>query len=1133
VAFKQKKRLSSRPVNNENSVDRSDLDFKPQNFYDGIIQPVLTPLSLHTEPDLDYITASVFLDILVRSQNVDYVYPLTYETHGIKVQLQAERELWLRSQSEVGEKVTIRDFDLKCYEIVIRNYEKVRQLRNRLGSVAIAHPASNTSAYGNIYEVWSTVKRLHEKKLLKKETKTFLYSPMLGSGISTMFSATTPQSTNTFHPRSLFVKFKLVLSDFEYNTLLNQMVCESDAKWEAIKDMLPLFRGSQLLNIYVVTHIDEPWKLVANSAILMSKSCPLDVYLDKKTNEIYIVDNFNEKSIDKFMSTNIRVGHIYSDELVGLSYMPLFDYVAPSKERDKQRAFKIVQFTYTGTKAFPCLIPTSPLYDDYYKEACSMELWRPHVIDNEGRFLNFTNSECESMFPIGGQFIYKIYESYLRNETDFGWSTSITDLVYDRIYSSIILFSEAGPSADRVEVKRHLLTDFANTNCSIEACPETKTPLIKRAQETFVIDFSSKEKEILKVCEDISEYDFVKGGKVEYNGRWNPSGRWAGMGISNHQWNFVQDRYIGTPLNVWQNVEDSSDWMVLDDSDLAELENMKAGDYSAFYIKEGIHLETILKELDSHNSDIELHIDYFDALYKQGNVDKWTMAADGFSQLNRLHMDRVFIINSETDQLYRRVFYVTDSLFDSCVLSCVEDGADNYKTAAITLGTRSEWALAVYMLSTALGNVSPFNCGYTLPYQSKDSRITKDTFTTLIDKYGADTVRFCMFKHNSTTIRNLKETFVEIIKPIIDMANFLIVNGFTFETTDDFKTYINNTFADKTLLDVVEDDILKAMCLHLNEAASMLTIHSTQSTISNYIFIVKDMLFEYTKEIVSNDAISDETKKITMLSLSMFLIDLCGKLSPITPFIANYATDVLVGGGIDFATKGISNVLRAYLGDKDSVDSVQTQRNFLISLGAIQSIKEYRELYDVPNDYTIERAYFETTGMVNSSTILSSMFIDYVTKNANIGSFTIERDTASLTIKTDNAAMNVFLATVHSAIPVFLDYYHQEGKKYHDFTVSHQFHSLSSRESKGLEVLQWPDVDSTTPVNLLSTSRERGREGNGYRGDGKSVVNLIAISTPPSVALSQQNQKQQGNFKNAQTATSYENYTINSDIVNS
>src|SRR3990170_504244 len=155
----------------EKSVERRPKD-NPFVFYEG-------PPTANGRPGFHHALARAFKDLIPRYKTMrGYRVERKggWDTHGLPVELQVEKELGLSGKDDV-ERYGVEEFNRLCRESVFRYVEDWRAMSERLGFwIDMDHPY-RTLDNPYIESVWWALKELYEKDLLYEGYKVSAHCP--------------------------------------------------------------------------------------------------------------------------------------------------------------------------------------------------------------------------------------------------------------------------------------------------------------------------------------------------------------------------------------------------------------------------------------------------------------------------------------------------------------------------------------------------------------------------------------------------------------------------------------------------------------------------------------------------------------------------------------------------------------------------------------------------------------------------------------------------------------------------------------------------------------------------------------------------------------------------------------------
>jgi len=171
-------------------------------FYEG-------PPTANGLPGIHHVLSRAFKDLFPRYKTMRGYYCLRrggWDTHGLPVELEVERELELKSKVEI-EKYGIAEFNERCKQSVFRYVNEWEQLTERIGFWVDLETAYVTLTNDYIESVWWILKQLWDKDLLYQDYKVVPYCPRCGTPLSD-HEVALGYEENTPDP-SIYVRFPI------------------------------------------------------------------------------------------------------------------------------------------------------------------------------------------------------------------------------------------------------------------------------------------------------------------------------------------------------------------------------------------------------------------------------------------------------------------------------------------------------------------------------------------------------------------------------------------------------------------------------------------------------------------------------------------------------------------------------------------------------------------------------------------------------------------------------------------------------------------------------------------------------------------------------------------------------------
>jgi isoleucyl-tRNA synthetase len=169
-------------------------------FYEG-------PPTANGKPGSHHVLARVFKDMFPRYKTMRGCYSLRrggWDTHGLPVEIEVEKELGLQHKHEI-EEYGIARFNQKCKESVFRYIKEWEELTERIAFWASMEEAYVTFTNDYIQSVWWILRQYWDKDLLYQGHKVVPYCPRCGTPLSS-HEVNLGYKDNTPDP-SVFVRF--------------------------------------------------------------------------------------------------------------------------------------------------------------------------------------------------------------------------------------------------------------------------------------------------------------------------------------------------------------------------------------------------------------------------------------------------------------------------------------------------------------------------------------------------------------------------------------------------------------------------------------------------------------------------------------------------------------------------------------------------------------------------------------------------------------------------------------------------------------------------------------------------------------------------------------------------------------
>ena len=773
--FAEHSGLDLTKVNNEilEMWNKNDIFHKSIDEREGCPQFVFFegPPSANGHPGIHHVLARSIKDTFNRYKTMKGMQvhrKAGWDTHGLPVELGVEKELGITKadidNKESSKYISVEDYNHKCRENVMKFTAEWRKLTEEMGYfVDLDHPYIT---YENKYieTLWWLLKQLYSKDLLYKGYTIQPYSPGAGTGLSS-------------HE-------------------LNQPGCYRDVKdttCTALFEVLdPKEEWTKWGKPYFMAWTTTPWTLPSNTALCVGPSIKYlavqtyNAYNDEQMTVIiaepllhsYFKAEGSEAPMDDYKHGDKVVpyrvvGEYMGTELEGLHYKQLMPWVKPTAKVDKNSpafvaeyasahpekvfvaengkdsfvemedsAFRIILGDYVTTEDGTGIVHIAPTFgaDDakVAKDARIPSLFlinkkgetRP-MVDLQGKY--YTLDELDANFVKdcvdegkyghhAGDFVKNAYapEFNVDGKYDEKAAAKAEDL-------NIVLCMEMKQEGSVFKIEKHVH--------NYPHCWRTDKPILYYPLDSWFIRSTAKKERMAELNKTIN---------------WQPestgTGRFGNWLENLNDWNLSRSRFWGTPLPIWRD-EDGEEICI---GSLQELYDEIEKSVEAGYMK-----SNPLKDKGFVPGD-----------YSKENYDK--------VDLHRPYVDNIVLV-SPTGKAMKREADLIDVWFDSGSMPYAQihypfenkeliDKRLAFPADFINEGvdqTRG-WFFTLHAIATMVFDSVAFKnvISTGLVLDAKGDKMSKHKGNvvnpfTMIDKYGADPVRFYMMT-NSEPWDNLK-----------------------------------------------------------------------------------------------------------------------------------------------------------------------------------------------------------------------------------------------------------------------------------------------------------------------------------------------------------------------------------------
>ena len=153
---------------------------EPWIFYEG-------PPTANGKPGLHHVWARVYKDLFCRYQTMQGHFVARragWDTHGLPVEVQVEKQLGISGKKAIVEEVGIEEFTRLCKESVLTYVGEFEKVTERIGYWTDMEHAYYTFHPTYVESVWWQLQQLFDRGLLYEDLKVVPYCPRCGTALS-------------------------------------------------------------------------------------------------------------------------------------------------------------------------------------------------------------------------------------------------------------------------------------------------------------------------------------------------------------------------------------------------------------------------------------------------------------------------------------------------------------------------------------------------------------------------------------------------------------------------------------------------------------------------------------------------------------------------------------------------------------------------------------------------------------------------------------------------------------------------------------------------------------------------------------------------------------------------------------
>jgi isoleucyl-tRNA synthetase len=319
-------------------------------FYEG-------PPYANGRPAMHHVIGRVVKDVMLRYKTMQgYRVPRRagWDTHGLPVEMAAEKALGFRTKKEI-EEYGVEKFNEKAKEQVWIHKDEWERLTERIGYWLDLKNAYVTYAPEYVETIWWTLSRMNERGLLYRGHKVVPWCTRCGTSLSSHELA---QGYKTVQDNSVYLKFRL-----KPGQKIGDLTTDAAT--------------------FILSWTTTPWTLPGNVALAVGVKITYVAVRTAGSPETFIMARDLVKNVLKDELVEVVHGDISGKDLLGLSYEPLFDI----KPLRSEKSYKIYPADFVTTTDGTGVVHTAVMYgEDDYLLGKEVGLPEYHTVNEEGKF---------------------------------------------------------------------------------------------------------------------------------------------------------------------------------------------------------------------------------------------------------------------------------------------------------------------------------------------------------------------------------------------------------------------------------------------------------------------------------------------------------------------------------------------------------------------------------------------------------------------------------------------------------------------------------------------------------------------------------------------------------------------------
>ena len=334
----------------------------PFVFYEG-------PPTANGKPGIHHAESRAFKDCIPRYKTMrgyHVVRKAGWDTHGLPVEIEVEKQLGFKSKSEI-EEYGIAKFNEKCRESVWVYKENWEAFTKRLGFWVDLENAYITYKPEYIESLWAIIKQVWDKGLLYQDYRVAPHCPRCGTSLSS-------------HELSQGYK------DVKDLSVTGEFLV-TEGSHEALRSDVPTS---------LLAWTTTPWTLPGNVALAVGgKIAYLVIEKDDEGGEGRVRFVLAKDLVEKVFegSTYDVVTELTGEDLVGTKYKPLYDFLGEVADEENQvklteKAYQVYAADFVTTEDGTGIVHTAVMYgQDDFVLGNEIGLPKIHMVNLDGTFM--------------------------------------------------------------------------------------------------------------------------------------------------------------------------------------------------------------------------------------------------------------------------------------------------------------------------------------------------------------------------------------------------------------------------------------------------------------------------------------------------------------------------------------------------------------------------------------------------------------------------------------------------------------------------------------------------------------------------------------------------------------------------